>query len=515
MKGFLSGTRDKRRRERGNILVIAVVVILAMLIMAIPFLLKLSGQWRTTERASRASAAFNLAEAGIDKVLWQLNAISPVGDPIVFTYDAGGIGTATIMDMTTAGGGVVGDIDIRIGPLSGTDPVRQPLEGTGRVVHIAGNQIIRTARVMLERYFGPIWDFGFFVDDHFHNQNGNFFMDSFNSEDGPYGVGNSMQDDVAFGTNNDDDQSWWIEKGGPSSDIYGTISFFDTVDPAAVPPNPVDNPDSVIQVPKPDVFHVDEPKTILASPFDLPSVNPVNLPPKPEFTQGYDFKQWFTPAYIANAQALDSHTSPVIPALTDLSNAAWYKGALSSPTLTPTTGSGIYSSFVIGKGRTVTVSGGDVGIMVTGLADGSGVSTQGNFWIDSGTLIIAPDSSLTIILGNTSFKLENNTDINPTGEAPQLFIFGMDQFTSHKAPYNNVMSIENNGIIKAAIYVPRADMISTQGRANIDLYGAALAYSMEFKTNTNFHYDEALGEMENFTGGPPKWRITSWQEVVE
>ncbi len=515
MRALLPGTVQKERHEHGNILAIAVVVILAMLIMAIPFLFKLSGQWRSTERASRASAAFNLAEAGIDKVLWQMNSISPVGNPIVFTYDAGGVGTASILGMTTAGGGVVGDIDLKIGPASGTDPMRQPLEGTGKVVHIADHVVSRTARVMLERFYGPIWDFGFFVDDYFHNRNGNFFMDSFDSGDGPYGAGNSLQSDVSFGTNSDADQSWWIEKGGPSSDIYGTISFYDTIDPATDPPNPADSPDSVIQVPKPDVFHVDEPKTVLSTPFELPSVNPVNLPPKPEFVNGYDFKQWFTPAYIQNAQALDSHTSPVIPAMTDLSSDSWYKGALSSTTLTPTAGSGIYSSFVIGRGQTVTVSGGDVGIMVTGLSDANGVSTQGNFWVDSGTLIIEPGATLTIILANTAFKLENNTNINPTGEAPQLFIFGTDQFTSHTAPYNNTMYVENNGVIKAAIYVPRADMISAQGQANIDLYGAAIAYSMDFKTNTNFHYDEALGEVSNFEGGPEKWRITTWQEVLK
>jgi hypothetical protein len=514
MKRVFQRTVDKSRGERGGILVIAIVVILAMLILAIPFLFKLSGQWRSTERSSRSSAAFNLAEAGIDKVLWQMNSEYLVGDPIVFTYVAG-VGTATMPGMTAAGGNVIGDIDLKIGPLSGTDPLRQPLEGTGKVVHIADRLINRTARVMLEQYFGPIWDFGFFVDDHFHTQNGNFFMDSYDSRDGAYGGANSMQTDVSFGTNNDEDQSWWIEKGGPSSDIYGTLAFYDTVDPAAVPPNPVDNPDSVIQVPKPDVFHVDEPKTILASPFDLPSVNPVDLPTKLEFAQGYDFKQWFTPAYVQSAQGLDSHTSPPIPALGDLSDASWYKDTLSSTTLTPTSGSGIYSSFVIGRGQTVTVSGGDVGVMVTGLTGANGLSTQGKFWVDSGTLVIEPGSSLTLILGNTSFKLENNTDINPTGEAPQFYIFGMDQFTSHTAPYNNAMYIENNGIIKAAIYVPRADMISTQGRANIDLYGAALAYSMDFKTNTNFHYDEALGESDNFDGGLPKWRITSWQEVLK
>lgn len=511
MKRVLQGTVNKSRYEGGSILVIAIVVILAMLIMAIPFLFKLSGQWRTTEKSSRSSAAFNLGEAGIDRVLWQLNSKNKVADPIVFTYMAG-IGVATIHDIA-AGEKIIGDVDLKIGPLSATEPVRQPLEGTGKVPFIAGNTVNRTARVMLEQYFDSIWDFGFFVDTHFYNRNGNFFMDSYNSEDGAYGAGNSLGTDVYFGTNADADQSWWIEKGGPSSDIYGTIVFYDTVNST----NPEDNPDSVIQVPKPQVFHSDNPKTTMPNPFDLPSVNPINLPPKPMFDQGYDdFNLWFKPSYILNAEGLDSHTSPPIPSRDDISNPdLWYKSELSSTTLTPTSGSGIYSSFVIGKKQTVTVKGGDVGIMVTGLTDPkSGKSEPGTFLIDGGDLVIEPGSSLTVILGNTSFKLENSTNVNPTGDPPQLFILGMDQFTSHETPYNNTMYIENNGVIKAGIYVPRADIISAKGEANIDLYGAALAYSMDFKTNTSFHYDEKLGEYINIPGGPPKWKVISWQEVI-
>jgi len=499
------------RKDRGGILVIAVIVILAMLIVAIPFLVKLSGQYRVTEKSSRSISAFNLAEAGIDRAFWQMNLAALPAEHIEWTY-AGGIGTASILGLTTSDGKVAGDIDLKIGPPAGTDPERQPLEGKGKVPYVAGRTVERSARVVLEEYFDSIWDFGFFVDERFHNQNGNFFMDSYDSGDGAYGGTNSQGTDVYFGTNSDGDQSWWIEKGGPSSEIYGTIAFYDTVDPAVDPPNPIDDPDTVIQVPKPEVFMSDEPKMTMQYPFDLPSVNPVNYPS--DSGSGYDFKPWFTDAYKANAQSLDKYSSPPIPQVGDL-NPGVYKGTLASgnTVLTPTEDSGIYSSFVISKG-TVTVSGGDVGIMITGLADTNGVSTQGTFWINKGNLVIEPGSSLTLILGNTSFKLENNTNVNSSGNPPQLFILGMDQFTDNTTPYKNAMYLENNGVIKAGIYVPRADIISAQGKANIDLFGSAIAYSMDFKTNTNFHYDEALGEISNVHGGPPKWKIISWQEVL-
>src|SRR5512137_2148772 len=64
---------NNRERERGSLLITASMVILVMLLLAIPFLVKLSAENRSTERAARALAALNLAEAGVDKAVWDVN----------------------------------------------------------------------------------------------------------------------------------------------------------------------------------------------------------------------------------------------------------------------------------------------------------------------------------------------------------------------------------------------------------------------------------------------------------
>jgi type II secretory pathway pseudopilin PulG len=65
--------KPDKSRQRGSILIVAIMVVMVMLIITIPFLVKLSGQSRSTERAYRALSAFNLAEAGAERALWELN----------------------------------------------------------------------------------------------------------------------------------------------------------------------------------------------------------------------------------------------------------------------------------------------------------------------------------------------------------------------------------------------------------------------------------------------------------
>ena len=60
-------------KERGTVLVIALLVTVMLLILTMPFLTKLSGAYRLTEKSYRTLAATNLAEAGIELAVWELN----------------------------------------------------------------------------------------------------------------------------------------------------------------------------------------------------------------------------------------------------------------------------------------------------------------------------------------------------------------------------------------------------------------------------------------------------------
>ncbi len=61
----------------------------------------------------------------------------------------------------------------------------------------------------------------------------------------------------------------------------------------------------------------------------------------------------------------------------------------------------------------------------------------------------------------------------------------------------------------AAIYMPKAHV---HYDSNYDLYGSIVCEFLDFNSNSNIHYDEALGKLEVIKGGLPYWRVKSWQE---
>jgi hypothetical protein len=283
-----------------------------------------------------------------------------------------------------------------------------------------------------------------------------------------------------------------IERGGDadssSSQLYGNVAAgFGT---NSEPENLVD----VISVPSEEVFMNGAERMVLSAPFDLPSVDLFSLPPRDMFTSTIDFRPWFS-----------SPPSVEGPLDSFLINDGFNKGDLTvakkagTVTLTPED-SGVYTSFDVPKQTTVQISG-DVAIYVTGLDDNTG-----SFSMDVGsTLEILPDSSLTLVLGKTSFTSENNTFRNETGVPANFTILGTDQFTSE-------MNWDNNTDTCAAIYIPRAAFVPSQGMANVGVFGALICRYMDLKSNIGFHYDEALKDLDSLKGGIPYWRITSWQE---
>jgi hypothetical protein len=345
--------------------------------------------------------------------------------------------------------------------------------------------------VNLEQYYKSIWDFGFFADIGFQSST-NILIDSYNSNLGPYGFDNMHGPQGHIGTNNTADYSFVIERGGDadasSSQLYGHVAAgFGT---NSEPENLVE----VISVPSEEVFQDGAERMVLSAPFDLPSVDLYSLPPRDMFTSTIDFRPWF-----------NSPPSVEGPLDSFLINDGFNKGDLTvakktgTVTLTPED-SGVYTSFDVPKQTTVQISG-DVAIYVTGL-DGD----IGSFSMNVGsTLEILPDSSLTLVLGKTSFTSQNNTFRNDTGVPANFTVLGTDQFTSE-------MNWDNNTDTCAAIYIPRAAFVPSQGMANVGVFGALICRYMDLKSNIGFHYDEALKDLDSLRGGIPYWRITSWQE---
>jgi len=491
--------KKDRRHEKGAVLSIAILVGVVLLIMAVPFFFKLSGQYRSTDRSVKALSAFNLAEAGVDRALYEISNYSYL--PWVVFED--GSQTATIAGLQTADGTQVGDVDISFSPLVSDFRV---LTSTGRIDYFNEEEVTRTVVVNLEKHLRSIFDFGIFADDYIWAK-ANWRVDSYNSNEGPYDALNPGEQGHA-GTNANGDNAIEIDQG-MSSFITGNLaSGF-----GSVPDDILD----IINLPDEDPGWLGGERKILPTDYEMPSVNIFELPPQPgmgdgDFTSDYD-PMFEVPAELDLSNWVDTNVYDYdgIEAL-DLAwvNPDYYQGAFESDkkdgTIVLTTDdSGVYSDFIIGTQSDIQISG-NVVIYVTG-----GLYDIAEFSMDNGSsLQILPDSSLTLILGNTTFEMINNTIQNDTLIPSNLLILGTDQFTPVSTDSFN-MYWNNNVDTYAAIYTPRARV---KYEPNTDLYGALVSFSLDIKNNVDFHYDEALKDIDWLKGGIPYYIITSWQERV-
>jgi hypothetical protein len=175
--GMKEGGALRRRVERGSILVFSLIGMLFLFALVVPFLLRFSGQYRVTEKNFLGLAAMNLAEAGVERAIWELNK----GDVTAWT---GSLleRRLSLTGVQASGGDAVGDVDIVITSPASDNPV---VETTARVPWYGGQTVVRSLRVVLRRGFRSHFDFGIFGDEglDFH---GNAATDSYNSLDGPY-----------------------------------------------------------------------------------------------------------------------------------------------------------------------------------------------------------------------------------------------------------------------------------------------------------------------------------------
>ncbi len=214
--------RKHHPKERGVVLIIAILVALMMLLLAMPFLTKLSGQYGITEKSYRQLAAFNLAEAGVERAIWELNH----GD-ISYWEGDDNLRTMTISSFQASGGTEVGDIVIEAFGPGGDNPI---IQSTGRVPHIGTATVDKTIRVMLEVSGGrSLFDYGVFGDEGVELA-GNAQIDSYDSRQGEYGDDN-VGDQGDAGTNASHYSCLFLRN---NADINGDAIVGPGADPASV-----------------------------------------------------------------------------------------------------------------------------------------------------------------------------------------------------------------------------------------------------------------------------------------
>lgn len=166
-----------RREEKGAILVITLLVTIALLILMMPFLSKVSGQYRSTDRSFKSFAALNLAEAGVELALWELN------DGDISTWDGTPAErTLTLSSLQASNGSIVGDVVITVSELNEDNPV---ILSTGKVPFRNSDTVDRTIRAVVSIDSEVLFGLALFASDGI-NIAGKSQVDAYDSREGDY-----------------------------------------------------------------------------------------------------------------------------------------------------------------------------------------------------------------------------------------------------------------------------------------------------------------------------------------
>ncbi len=182
----------RKPRERGTILMVAMFVSVFMIIVSVPFLARFRVAYRTTEKSFDSLAAVNLAEAGIERTIWELN----FGKNIASWAGTSMQRTLALNGMTASDGTVIGDVGVIVDDPSGDNPV---VTATGTVTVSGATRISRTIRVVLERGDESKYKFAVFSETGM-DLRGNARVDSYDPAFGAYDK-NNPRDNGDVGTN--------------------------------------------------------------------------------------------------------------------------------------------------------------------------------------------------------------------------------------------------------------------------------------------------------------------------
>ena len=143
MKDYKKETVMRYYREKGSSLIIGVAVMAIFLPLALPVLIELNSAPVSVDKPSKYSAALALAQAGVEKAIWEMNN----GDITSWNGDST-LRITTLSSIQVLEGKESGDIEIRVKWPYEEYPV---VEAVGRVVFTSPLKGRGTARIIVER----------------------------------------------------------------------------------------------------------------------------------------------------------------------------------------------------------------------------------------------------------------------------------------------------------------------------------------------------------------------------
>ena len=178
-------------REKGYILVIGVIIMAFLLLLALPFMYQLSAENRLTDKSFKSCAALSLAEAGIERAVWEMN----FGDITTWDGDSS-LRLMTIASFQAPSGNVMGDIEIKVYNPEGVHPF---VEAMGKVPYSGTVLMAKKTRAELAEIKYDPWNFAVFGDEDLDFSSA-ATVDSYDSRDGAYG-GTNVGSEGNIGTN--------------------------------------------------------------------------------------------------------------------------------------------------------------------------------------------------------------------------------------------------------------------------------------------------------------------------
>ncbi len=149
-----------------------------------------------------------------------------------------------------------------------------------------------------------------------------------------------------------------------------------------------------------------------------------------------------------------------------------------------------YSSIDLGNSETVTITGGDITLYITG----------GIILGNSAELGIENDASLVLYLGGDFEGKNSSTVNNETQDSQKLKIYGLDSCET--------IQFKNSSDFYGAIYAPNADVVMNNS-ANI--YGSVVSKSFDQRNSGTFNYDVMLRDV-SINDEAVYFTITNWHE---
>lgn len=219
-RNLKSRIEKSKNEEKGFVLVVGMIVMSCLLLLTVPFLYQLSFENRLTEKSYKSSAAISLAEAGVERAIWELN----YGDISSWTGDDT-LRTMGISSFQAAGGKVIGDVGIRVVDPTADHPI---VESRGTVSYVGSLEVIRTVRSELGGF--PPFKFAAFAEDGIMIDR-DVMIDSYDSRIGYYDNLGNVGSDGDIGTNSGDFSAIYMDN---SADLAGdALSGYDS-DPESV-----------------------------------------------------------------------------------------------------------------------------------------------------------------------------------------------------------------------------------------------------------------------------------------